>query len=146
MIEPSEFPGVSLASPALASITSAKHLAAMVEMQEAVVRAAAEEKFANSAGGVAGALFEHIEKFERGTDDALEVGVRLVSFGQAVIVHVAEVGYTQPNLVWFSGKLDDGSTVSLIQHLSQLNFLLMRVPRLEPEAPKRPIGFHHPAA
>lgn len=125
-----------------ASVSSARQLAEMAETREAIARAQAEEKFAGSAGGAARSLFDHIREFEAQTDTTMEVGVRLVSFGQAVTFRVIGVGYTQPNLVWFEGQVDDGSSVRLIQHLSQLSFLLMRVPRVRPEAPRVPIGFH----
>jgi hypothetical protein len=128
---------------AMLQLSSAGALQRWHEEQEAIAQAQAEAAFAGSAGGAAESLFDHIQRFEAQTDPALEVGVRLVSFGQALTFRVSNVGYTQPNLVWFEGKLDDGSPVRLIQHFSQLSFLLMRVSRLDPDSARRPIGFHY---
>ena len=44
-------------------------------------------------------------------------------------------------MVIFKGRTDDAQPVRLIQHMSQLSFLLTRVPRLNPEEERRPIGF-----
>ncbi|WP_320385265.1 DUF6173 family protein [Escherichia coli] len=37
--------------------------------------------------------------------------------------------------------MEDGSPVELVQHVSQINVLLIRKKRLCLETPKRPIGF-----
>lgn len=138
-----KLPNLNLPDLAQMQVSSAKMAAAMHEALEANARAQAKTDFAKSAGGAAEALFDHIKEFEAQTDRAMEVGVRLVSFGQALTVHVSRVGYTQPNIVWFEGKLPDESPVRLVQHFSQLSFLLTRVPRLDPASERKPIGFHH---
>lgn len=86
-------------------------------------------------------LVEMIKDFDGKLDHDLEVGIRLVSFGQTVQFHIEDLGYYDPSLIRFHGRLDDGSKVELIQHVSQISFLLMAVKRLNPEEPKRPIGF-----
>jgi hypothetical protein len=35
----------------------------------------------------------------------------------------------------------DGDAVELIQHVSQISFLAVKVPKLNPDEPKRPFGF-----
>ena len=44
-------------------------------------------------------------------------------------------------MIVFYGELEDGSRVELVQHLSQLNLLLVAVKRSNPEEPRRVIGF-----
>ena len=64
-----------------------------------------------------------------------------MTFGQAITFHVQDVGYYNPNLITFYGKTDDGQKVQLVQHVSHLSFLLIALPRIDPNQPKRPFGF-----
>jgi hypothetical protein len=86
-------------------------------------------------------LVEWINDFDQDLDAAHEVGVRLVSFGQAVTFHLEDIGYWNPSLISFTGKMDDGAPVELIQHVSQISVLLVKLPRQNPDEPKRRIGF-----
>lgn len=110
---------------------------ALAKLQNAIA-AEAESK---TARGLVKHIASEIQQFEASLDKDHEVGMRLVTFGQTVVIHVHAVGYIQPNLVLFVGLTDDKKPVKLIQHQSQLSFLLMALPRLDPESPKRPIGF-----
>lgn len=98
------------------------------------------------ADNQASEFFRHIAQeildFESSLDQTQEVGVRLVTFGQAVTFHVTSLSYSNPSLIKFSGTLDDGSSqVTLVQHVSQISFLLMAMKRKNPDEPKKPIGF-----
>ncbi|HEV7298048.1 MAG TPA: DUF6173 family protein [Tepidisphaeraceae bacterium] len=86
-------------------------------------------------------LIKWINDFDQSLDNAHEVGVKLVSFGQSVIFHLKDIGYWNPSLISFSGETEGGEPVELIQHVSQISILLMKLPRKNPEAPKQPIGF-----
>lgn len=86
-------------------------------------------------------LMKSIDDFDATLDQAHEVGACLVSFGQSVIFHLHGIGYWNPSLIMFRGTTDDGSPVELIQHVSQINVLLMKLPRKDPSQPKRRIGF-----
>jgi uncharacterized protein DUF6173 len=86
-------------------------------------------------------LLNWIAAFETSLDDAHEVGIRLVSFGQALVFHLTDIGYWNPSLMSFKGVTDAGDPVELIQHVTQISLLLMKLPRRDPTAPKRPIGF-----
>ncbi|WP_223145704.1 DUF6173 family protein [Bacillus sp. CH30_1T] len=86
-------------------------------------------------------LVEMINEFDDGLDPSQEVGMRLVSFGQTVQFHVEDIGYYNPSLIQFFGRTDSGDKIELIQHVSQISFLLMAVKRLDPEKPKKRIGF-----
>jgi hypothetical protein len=89
-------------------------------------------------------LVEWINDFDSKLDQAHEVGVRLVNFGQSITFHLEAMGAQNPSLISFSGKLQDGSPVELIQHVTQISILLMKVPRLNPDEPKVKFGFHTP--
>ncbi len=81
-----------------------------------------------------------IQEFEKSLDDTREVGLMLASFGTNVTMAVSDISYDGDVFV-FHG-LVNGSRSKLLQHRSQLNFLLLALPRQEPaEFPKRQIGF-----
>lgn len=65
----------------------------------------------------------------------------IVQFNQSTTILVESIGYIGYNLVRFVGKDNSGKPLELIQHISQLNFLLMVVPKPEKEPEKRKIGF-----
>jgi hypothetical protein len=86
-------------------------------------------------------LIEWINDFHRSLDDNREVGARLVSFGQSVTFHIDNIGYWNPSLISFQGKNENGESVELIQHVSQISILLVALKRENLSQPKRPIGF-----
>ncbi|MDS3862466.1 DUF6173 family protein [Thermosynechococcaceae cyanobacterium BACA0444] len=87
-------------------------------------------------------LVKWINDFDASLDDRYEVGIRLVSFGQVVTFHLKGLGYWDPSLISFSGTTESGDPVELIQHVSQISILLMKMERREPDKPKQPVGFH----
>ncbi|MDF2501686.1 MAG: hypothetical protein K0Q77_2400 [Anaerosporomusa subterranea] len=89
-------------------------------------------------------LYSSIQQFDEQLDNTLEVGMRLVAFGQAITFSVSRLGYTDPSLIHFYGRLDNGQPVELVQHVSQISFLLTAIPRLNPDKPKSQIGFLRP--
>lgn len=97
---------------------------------------------ANYASAFYERLGKWINDFNQSLDDEHEVGARLVSFGQTVTVRLEDIGYWNPSLLSFRGKTEDGSPVQLIQHVTQISVLLVRLPRSDPSEPKRSIGFH----
>lgn len=86
-------------------------------------------------------LIEYIKEFDEQLDQEHEVGIQLVSFGHSIQFAVRDIGYCNPKLITFVGELEDGSKVQLVQHVNQLSFLLLAVPRKNPEKPKYPLGF-----
>jgi hypothetical protein len=115
---------------------------------EAMVRirsnidAAAESVESKTARRAVRHLMDQIVEFEKTLDASSDVGMRLVSFGSASVFRVTALGCVQPDLIVFEGEMEGGQPVRLIQHVSQLSFLLTRVPRPNPEAPRPVIGFH----
>ena len=85
-------------------------------------------------------LMEYIDDFEKSLNDNEELALKLACFGQTIILNVTAIGYHNPSIIQFCGY-SDGNYCELIQHVSQLNFLLMSVPKSEPDQPARRIGF-----
>ncbi|MED1792903.1 DUF6173 family protein [Brevibacillus nitrificans] len=113
----------------------------MMDQLKEIQRITAEKEDSQKASGFHKRLIRIINEFDESLDQDHEVGMRLVTFGQAITFHVTEIGYFNPHLIRFIGRLEDGSSVELVQHTSQISFLLMAVKRLNPDVPKQPIGF-----
>lgn len=96
---------------------------------------------ANLASNFFKQLAKRIHSFDNSLDENHEVGIRLVSYGQILSFHLKDIGYSDPSLIILSGVTDNGDTVEVIQHVTQISILLMKLPRREPEKPKRKIGF-----
>lgn len=86
-------------------------------------------------------LIERIQNFESKLNQEHEVGMQLVTFGESTQFSVLRLGYIDPSIIWFEGILADGSHVELLQHVSQISFLMIALKREDPEIPKKPIGF-----
>jgi len=85
-------------------------------------------------------IMKRIKEFEDELDDEHEVSVKLASFGQSITMAVTDIGYSNPSTLVFYG-LVGGQRATLIQHMSQLNFLLLATPKEDPQKPPRRIGF-----
>ncbi len=88
-------------------------------------------------------IMERIKEFEDTLDNDHEVALRLASFGQSITLSVVDIGYSNPSTLVFHGYVGD-QPATLIQHMSQLNFLLLAVKKADPEKPPRRIGFSQP--
>lgn len=84
-------------------------------------------------------LSKRIKDFEKTLDSEYEVGLILTNFGQSITMYVTEISYEESVLMVFKGYVN-GRMSTLIQHVSQLNFLLTSVEK-ESDRPKRTIGF-----
>jgi hypothetical protein len=83
-------------------------------------------------------LAEYVIDFEKSLEEDKEVGVRLVTFGETVTIHVEDIGFYNPRLICFYGIDTNGNKVQLIQHVNQINFLLIALKR-EKDRPR--VGF-----
>lgn len=117
------------------SITST--LAQMNEIQDQIAEQAHLRN--NPVIQVCEAIKNYVEEFERELDEEHEVGVRLASFGGVVVFHAEQIGFSKPNVITFYGVTEEGEKIQLIQHVSQLNFLLKAVKKREQKANR--IGF-----
>lgn len=73
-------------------------------------------------------------------DPEHEVGVFLANYGCQKAMTVTNIGFANPMLVIFYGFVEGIDSV-LIQHISQINFLLTSVKKPDPTKPPRRIGF-----
>jgi hypothetical protein len=107
-----------------------------------ITNVAVEIAKANYASKFAELLYKEIQTFDNELGEDFEVGVKLVSFGQTVVFAVHTIEYQNPSLIIFQGNNpEDSSPIKLIQHVTQINFLLTSLLRKEKEKPKQPIGF-----
>ncbi len=86
-------------------------------------------------------LINWINDFHRALDADHEVGLQLVTFGEKTTFHVEDIGYWNPSLISFIGKTEKGDPVELVQHVSQISLLLVKMKNLYSGKPKNPIGF-----
>lgn len=87
-------------------------------------------------------LMSQIAQFEEALAPDEQVGAYLAAFGKEVHVAIEGVGYHNPYFIIFYGRLADesGSRVQLVQHVTQINVLLIAV-KLKPDEKPTRIGF-----
>ena len=85
-------------------------------------------------------IMERIHEFESHLDNDHEVALMLAAFGQSITLAVTDVGYSNPSTLVFYGYVGEQSA-TLVQHMTQLNILLLAVKKADPEKPPRRIGF-----
>ena len=87
-------------------------------------------------------MFERIVKslqaFEASLGDSQEVGLRFAALPGDVL-RIENVGYWNPDMIKFYGLTGEGQRYELIQHVSQLNLLMVALDKVNRE-PRR-IGF-----
>ena len=95
----------------------------------------------SSAPQVAYYQYEEIKDYQAKLPNTEDVAMSLVQFNQNITILVNDIGSIGSNLICFHGTDTSGKPLELVQHVHQLNFLLMVVPKTAPEIPKRKIGF-----
>ena len=85
-------------------------------------------------------LVEQFKDYEDALDSDHELAICLASFGSTITMAVSEIGYQNPDILYFYGFINDKPS-QLIQHVSQLNILLTSVERKDKTKPARRIGF-----
>lgn len=85
-------------------------------------------------------LAQAIAAFESKLDAEHEVGFSMVSFGAGQVLRFEDIGYWAPDLILFFGRGDDGAPLQLIEHVSQVNVMLVAAKKVTPQPPRR-IGF-----
>ena len=88
------------------------------------------------------AIYKEIADFEADLDSEHEVGMPIVGGPSGLCVHVREVYRFGTDKLVFVGVDGNQNPVRLIQHLTQLNLLMIAAPKIGPEAAR--IGFHCP--
>jgi hypothetical protein len=85
-------------------------------------------------------LVQYIRNFEAQLDAGQEAAMGFAG-DEAGVVRIEGVGFMDPDILTFYGRDEDGLKTQLIQHVSQLSVVLRAVPKREPEAAPRRIGF-----
>lgn len=85
-------------------------------------------------------LVLYIQNFEEQLDTDHEVAMGLVG-ADAGVLQIEGIGYFAPDVLTFYGLNEDGARTQLIQHVSQLNVMLIAQPKLREEDAPRRIGF-----
>ena len=79
------------------------------------------------------AIREYFDQFEAVLDNSHEIAISLASFGNEVDFRPEKIGFSMPSLVTFIGVTDAGERVQLVQHVSQLSFMLRAAEKLKEE-------------
>lgn len=88
-------------------------------------------------------IMKQIEKFQEQLNPDEEVVLLLASFGQTIRLYVTDISYANPSLIFFYGYIEGkGVEAQLIQHVSQLNFLITSDKKIDDSKPARRIGFN----
>lgn len=98
-----------------------------------------ENKRLNPAQWMYERLVKQIVEFERNLSPVEEIGGRFVTAPRDGAIHIADIGYWNPDMIIFHGEDADGRKIQLLQHHSQVSVLLCAVPK-EKDEPRR-IGF-----
>ncbi len=80
----------------------------------------------------------YIQNFEEQLDAEHEVGMGIAG-GEVGAIHIQGLGYFAPDIITFYGTDDEGNRMQLVQHVTQLNVMLLAAPKVDDE-PNR-IGF-----
>ena len=83
-------------------------------------------------------LILYIQNFESQLDNEHEVGMALAGAKVGTLL-IQGIGFFAPDIVTFYGEDEQGGRLQLVQHVSQLNVMLVASPKREDE-PNR-IGF-----
>ncbi len=85
-------------------------------------------------------LVLYIRNFEANLDATQEIAMGFAG-GEAGILRIEGIGWSDPDIVTFYGRDEDGLKTQLVQHVSQLSVILRAVPKEQPQEPPRQIGF-----
>ncbi len=86
-------------------------------------------------------ISEQIKEFQDNLDNEHEIALLLTNFGQSITMSVTRIGFYDPSLICYYGFVN-GKECKLIQHISQISFLLVAVQKEDPDKPPRRIGFN----
>lgn len=91
-------------------------------------------------------IIKQINNFEENLPSDKQAGGRFVSSPDGMVFSIEDVGYHNPDMIIFYGTTKNGDKVRLLQHTSQLNLLLVAVPRTDDlTQERRKIGFALPS-
>jgi len=82
----------------------------------------------------------YIQNFENQLDADQEVAMGLAG-GDTGVIRIEGLGYFDPDIITFYGTNDNGAKTQLVQHVTQLNVMLMALPKLTEQPEPNRIGF-----
>ncbi|MFC5737794.1 DUF6173 family protein [Sinirhodobacter huangdaonensis] len=85
-------------------------------------------------------LVLYIQNFENQLQPDEEVALGITG-GDVGVLQIEGLGYFAPDILTFYGRDEDGARTQLIQHVSQLNVMLVAIPKPAAEDEARRIGF-----
>ena len=85
-------------------------------------------------------LIIYIQNFEKQLDADHEVAMGFTG-SSAGTLRIEGLGFYDPDIVTFYGSNESGARTQLIQHVSQLNVMLMALPKPTEQAEPNRIGF-----
>lgn len=85
-------------------------------------------------------LILYIQNFEKQLNADQEVAMGFTG-SDAGVMRIEGLGYFDPDIVTFYGSTDTGTRTQLIQHVAQLNVMLMALPKPTEQAEPTRIGF-----
>lgn len=86
------------------------------------------------------AIVRQIMDFQRSLDADREVVIQLASFGHTVTLSTCNIRVDNPDLIIFDGFVGE-ERATLIQHATQINFLLVASRKMVLSQPAHKIGF-----
>ncbi|MDD4200663.1 MAG: DUF6173 family protein, partial [Eubacteriales bacterium] len=75
-------------------------------------------------------IVTEVKSFNNSLDSENEVGIQLVSYGERIQFYLTAIGCKDPYLIYFYGVMEDETPVQLIQHVSQLSFVMIKLKKL----------------
>lgn len=82
----------------------------------------------------------YIQNFEKGLDNDHEVGMGFAG-GDAGVMKIEGLGFYDPDIITYYGTNGAGAKAQLVQHVSQLNVMLVASPKRVDQAEPVRIGF-----
>lgn len=86
--------------------------------------------------GTGRAVRSSIEQFEAALDAEHEVAICCASLGSTIEFRAEGITFCPSNLMTFHGVTDSGERIHLVQHVSQVSFMLKAVRKMS-ETPQR---------
>ena len=135
------FNALSQQAQQLQAINPKSDAPSLLEISEELSRITANSPRNNPAKWEYEQLSEFIKEFEATLNDDQEVGLQVFPHSSATDYYVREIECWSPYIIAFHCCARDGRRATLIQHHSQLNFLLTVLPKHDSHLPAKRIGF-----
>ncbi|MBR2207921.1 MAG: hypothetical protein IJ859_03835 [Synergistaceae bacterium] len=113
----------------------------LIDQVEKLEEIAASAPKNNPAKWAHAQLMQIVKDFEETLNDEQETGLKIISLGNASIYYVKEIDYRSPYILVFHCVTQNGEKAVILQHYSQLNFVLIVLPKLNAEKSARRVGF-----